>query len=459
MNASHVLPTQLKNLTPIHLRYYLDCLHRFILVCAGRRSRKTLIGMRRVLTKAIRNPNHRYFLGAPTHQQAKEIFWERLKKDCFEFKSFVNETDLRVKLINGTELQVVGLDRPERIEGRTPSWNGCMITEFPNLKAGAWEAHIRPTLSDENGWAILDGVPDIVSAWHRKMVRQICNNSIPIPVPMQGAFAEFIDDPQWCFYTWLSSDVLTPEEIEAAKRTLDPQTYAQEYEGSLINPSGLVYYAYSADYFKAGNLDKKAEYDRNLPVYVGMDFNVSPMSAILCHFRKSEQQGSENIDEVIAFKEYFLKNSNTRTVAERIVTDYPESKRFILTPCQSSSARQSVAEIGITDVRIIQDVFHRAGRYLEISKRTKNPLIRNRVNATNSKLTSATNKHFLRVNPSCRELIADWESLAYKEGTSDIDLSDPMRGHISAAMDYLLERHFPVFKPDSEIMEMEGTVL
>ena len=39
-------------------------------------------------------------------------------------------------------------------------------------------------------------------------------------------------------------------------------------------------------------------------------------------------------------------------------------------------------------------------------------------------------------NEGCKELIRDWSAIGWKEGTTDLDLSDPMRGHISAAMDY-----------------------
>ena len=67
------LPQRLVNLTPVQINYYHDE-HRFIIVTAGRRSRKTLIGQRKVLLEALKYENRRYFLGAPT----------QMIRDCLE---------------------------------------------------------------------------------------------------------------------------------------------------------------------------------------------------------------------------------------------------------------------------------------------------------------------------------------------------------------------------------------
>ena len=130
---------------------------------------------------------------------------------------------------------------------------------------------------------------------------------------------------------------------------------------------------------------------------------------------------------------------------ERILIEYPDTKTFFLTPCQSAINRQTVADLGVTDLRIIRTACSEAGRTLHIRKRTKNPLQKDRVAATNSMLYH--NK--LRIDPKdpilIKYLVKDWEGRVWKEGTTTLDDSlDKMMGHISAACDYVNERYWPI---------------
>lgn len=427
----------LKNITPLQMRYLNDA-HRFLIVSAGRRARKTLIARRKVLIRALEEEG-RYFHGAPTRQQAKDIFWTKLKKNTQHIrKAEPHETELCVKLLNGSEIHVVGLDKPERIEGQP--WNGCHITEFGNVKRHAWEANLRPVLADTLGWAILDGVPEAGNLNYRDMAKRACGGVIPKVEPFVGAFAE---NGEWAFFSWFSSDVLKKSEMDEIKSSTDPVTYRIEYEGSFEQLTGLVYYAYRPEYYPHGNLDKEIKYDENLPIYIGFDFNVSPMTAALSHFRVSSSGKNKGEVEMHFFKAYHLKNSNTEALMSRILSEYPKTHTWYVTTCQSGKARQTSADINVTDRRIIRRMFQEAGKNCIMMNRTKNPPIKWKVNSVNSMLYHRK----IRVNPQDRgikELINDWETVAWKDGSSDIDDGDPMRGHLSDCVGYLTERHFPI---------------
>ena len=123
-------PEPLVNLTDINNQYFNDVNHRFIVCSAGRRSRKTLIAKRKLYYTAPTklNANKRYFCGAPTRKQAKNIFWKQAKRDYYFHQSRKpSETELIVFLQNGTEIHVVGLENAERIEGQP--WDGAIITD------------------------------------------------------------------------------------------------------------------------------------------------------------------------------------------------------------------------------------------------------------------------------------------------------------------------------------------
>ena len=100
---------------------------RFVIAACGRRSGKTHIATVRQIIAALLTdrPDAWFVFAAPTHQQAKRIFWQRLLRIIP--KSLVREirySDLSIRLVNGALLSVLGLDKPQRVEvaRSTESW-------------------------------------------------------------------------------------------------------------------------------------------------------------------------------------------------------------------------------------------------------------------------------------------------------------------------------------------------
>ena len=68
-----------------------------------------------------------------------------------------------------------------------------------------------------------------------------------------------------------------------------------------------------------------------------------------------------------------------------------------------------------------------------------NPLVSERVNLVNAKLRNAEGQVALVMDPRCRELIKDFEQVAYKAGSGVVDKDrDPKRTHLSDALGYLI---------------------
>ena len=413
------MPTRLVNLTPIQVKYYNDE-HRFSVNPAGRRSRKTLIGKRKLLRKALQVPG-RYFHGAPTYKQAKDIFWESVKKDTALFRrpNDKSETDLRVKLYNGSEIYVIGLDKPERIEGQP--WHGCHITEFGNLKGiDAWNSNIRPVLSDTNGWALLDGVPEGRNFYYDIALKS-CGGVLPKSVHKRGSFAE---SGEWAYFHWFSSDVLSPDEIIAVKEELDERTFRQEYEGSFESYEGLAY-----KQFGIHNLDRSLK-EHIKTVSVGMDFNVDPMTAVVGHIKG---------DTYEQFGEIWLNNSNTFEMRDELLRRFKQPERIVIYPDSTGKAERSNATK--SDIQILED----AG--FQVLANSTNPLQRDRINNVNSFIKDRGEQTRYKVNPeTCPKTINDMnkrESLP--DGRLDKDQEKQQQiGHISDALGYLISYNFPI---------------
>ena len=74
------------------------------------------------------------------------------------------------------------------------------------------------------------------------------------------------------------------------------------------------------------------------------------------------------------------------------------------------------------------------------SVRTRNtaPLVRNRINAVNSKLKNVNGKNSLFVVKSCKNVIKSLERQIYKEGTTQPD-KDSGFDHMNDALGYMID--------------------
>ena len=424
------------NPTPIQVAYMKDQ-HRFPVCSAGRRSRKTVIGVRKVLSRALRNTGRNYFFGAPTHQQAKAIFWEsqwtginRIIPSWMILDKSISE--LRVSLISGSWIQIVGLDRPQRIEGRP--WYGGLITETADLKPGIWEANIRPLLSDTGGFCILDGVPEGRNHYY-DMALRAAGGFIPSTKPLQGAFASDPNDPEWAFFSWYSSDVLPLTEIESARRDMDERTFRQEYEGSFELETGRAYYSFSID-----NVIPDREV-RPAHVHIGMDFNVDPMTAAIC-----EVAG----EDVLQYDEVFLRHSNTMQMIDFLIHEKGiDPTKATIYPDATGGAESTNASK--SDLKLLKQ----AG--FNVRAHEANPRQRDRIAAVNTRCRTASGDIHYRVMQRCRHTINDLNRVeVLPDGRLDKQQADSMLTHISDGLGYLIAYLFPVGKKNRFEM-LKGT--
>lgn len=136
---------------------------RFKTVPAGRRSGKTELAKRHLVRSAFIPTGFfpsRFFAAAPTRDQAKRIWWDDLKAMVpLDMRSRApSESELTIFTNMGSEIVVVGMDKPERIEGSP--WDGGVLDEYGNMKEKAWGENVRPALSDRKGWCWFIGVPE-----------------------------------------------------------------------------------------------------------------------------------------------------------------------------------------------------------------------------------------------------------------------------------------------------------
>ena len=406
--------------------------HRFNTFPCGRRSGKTeIIGKRRVVMRALRGSmfnTPRFFCAAPTRDQAKRIFWQDLK--ALVHPNWRNgepsEGELVIRLKNGAEIHVLGMDKPERIEG--VGWDGGVLDEYANMKPNVWEAHIRPALSDRRGWCDFVGVPEGR------------NHYYDLHTYAKSQMMEKGDSSEWGAYHWISSLILPEEEIKAARQMMDELTFQQEYEASFVNFQGQAYYAYSEE-----NQTKEIYYNPNEDLNFCFDFNVSPGVAVITQesILFNDQHGTSVIGEV-----YIPRNSNTPLVCSKLISEWAEHKGSIYLYGDATGGAKGTAQVRGSDWDIIEEelgsffgdkIINRVSR--------SNPRERQRVNAVNARLKTADNINLLALNPAITpNLHKDFEGVRVLEGgAGEIDKKqDPKLTHLTDALGYYIAQEFPI---------------
>lgn len=375
---------------------------RFRAVVAGRRFGKTFLSTGEILKAAIGGSNRNCWYVAPTYGAAKEIAWDMLINTIpEEYIQKTNETALTIKLINGSVISLKGAEKPNNLRGRALDF--VVLDEFADMRPEAWNEVLRPSLSDRQGHALFIGTPKGRNHFY-------------------DLWASGLDGAEgWHSfqYTTLDGGNVPEEEIEQAKSDLDERTFNQEYCAEFVTYSGLIYYAFSRE-LSVVNID-----DNNGTLHIGMDFNLDPMSAVIC-LRHGQ--------DLLAIDEIVMYGSNTDEMVAEIKDRYPD-RHIIIYPDPASRQRKTSAG-GRTDLSILQN----AGFSVKVKK--QHPLVRDRINAVNSRLLSGDGERHLFVSPKCKQTIKSLERQTYKEGTSipNKDGTD----HMNDALGYLVEYLFPI---------------
>jgi hypothetical protein len=424
---------------------YATSPHRFNVVPAGRRSGKTERAKRKLRRKAVRRvgvqheETARYFAAAPTRDQAKRIFWDDLKR---MFAGYMwrppSESQLILYVLGDVEVQVLGMDKPERIEGSP--WDGGILDEYANMKAHAWGAHVRPALADRNGWCDLTGVPEGRNHYYETYQRAVAD------MMTMGA------DSEWGAYTWFSSDILPEKEIAAAKRDLDPMIFAQEYEASFISFLGRAYYNFTDAHKVAG----RQLYNPTLPLILCFDFNVAPGVAAVCQELRLKTRG-DAVHTVVLGEVYIPDHSNTEIVCRRLCTDWASvhQGQVHVYGDATGGARKTSQTTG-SDWDIVKRMLRHGdsghhvkgfGDRVHYFVPPANPSERSRVNAMNQRLRNGAGEHRLLVDPAhAPHVTKDLEGVqTVPGGSGEIDKKrTPNLTHISDALGYYVVAKYPV---------------
>jgi len=393
---------------------------RFPLVPAGRRSGKTE-RFKRFLVKQATAYSGPYFAAAPTHAQAKKIFWDDLK--AFTLSSMhsrrPSESDLIIYLENGSEIHVIGLDKPQRIEGIP--WTGGGIDEFADVKPDAWEANIlpalntvNPTMPDYRAWCWLLGVPDGLNHYY-----DLCQQ------------AETGQDPNFRVFHWKSAEILPPDVMDAMKRAMSPKQFKQEFEASFETASGRIY----EDYGKHNQTPATIEPHEQLMWM--HDQNFTPLSSAI-GVRRNNGADLYLLDEIV------LTSAISRQAAVEFVERYKDHKNKHVLIYGDPAGKAGEKHGHASDYTDIEAVLKAAGWRYTRKVKPAHPAIKDRQNAVRAKILTASGDSSLFVNP----VTAPWchkglATVQLQEGSTFQEDQKNQYQHITTAIGYCVDVEWP----------------
>ncbi len=382
---------------------------RFRTLVTGRRFGKTFL-MVRELCRFARWPDRRVMYVAPTYGMAKQIAWQPLidRLEALNWIETVNKSELTITLVNGSIIMLRSADNPDSMRGLGLDF--VAIDEAADISRETWTEVLRPTLSDREGHALIAGTPKGMSN------------------PLYDYYVNAKTLPNWesWQFTTLDGGNVSAIELEDAKRDLDERTFRQEYLGNFETYQGIIYHS-----FGEHNVSRYAETIGN-QIFIGMDFNVSPMSATVA---VRTGFGYHVIDEIVIY------NSNTQEMVDEIRNRYP-TQRVIVFP-DSAGVQRKTSAGGTTDIKILQN----AG--FLVKYRTRHPSVKDRINAVNSALQSSSGEIRVKIDPKCKKTIESLRKMSFKEGTVIPD-KDSGYDHQTDALGYFIEYLMPVVKYDDD---------
>ena len=415
---------------------------KFAGLFGGIGSGKSHVGCFWALAKALRNPGCLGLIGANSYRQLKDATLRTFEMLLQRYRigyRFSRTTDMTFHLDTGAEVLCRSMENYDLLRGIELGW--FYLDELRETRLEAWQV-LKGRLRSRHADALEGRVTSSPNGYdwiYDEFIRK----------PNDPATAEAYHTHEALFARTRDNRHLPPDYIEALLASYDPLLAAQELDGQFVNTqAGRVYYAFD----RALHVTPEARLVHGEPLVWSLDFNVTPMTAVLA---QRDAAGIRVLDEL------WLVSSNTPAMCEALDNwlwrrgeesreqqkaepaargahraPDPASVPRLVHGDATGSARSTA---GASDYALIRERFPHAIVYVGAS----NPPRRDRFNAVNAALRDARGRVRLRIHPRCRHLIEDLQQHCYQPETSEPDLSNPFRGHISDALGYYVAHVMP----------------
>lgn len=378
------------------------CPKRFRVVNCGRRFGKTSLAIAEMAGKAYTKKNRKVCYIAPTFQQARDICWVELVKVLEPVTNKVNETRLEITIQTQdggkSTLMLRGWESVDTLRGQ--AFDFIVVDEIASMRNWEenWNTILRPTLTDRKGEVLFISTPKGFNHFYDLFNMQNDKEK-------GGDYASF-------HFTSYDNPFISKEELDAAKKEISEDQFAQEYLADFRKQEGLVYKEF----------DRKLHlYDGDIPRGIvsrmaGVDFGYTNPAAVVHIIKDSD-------NHYWIEKEFYQVGQTDAKVA-----DYVKSQNFNLVfPDPENPAA-------------IDELKQRGINLREVTKGKDS--IRNGI----SRVRELLKQNRIHIHKSCIHLIEEMESYHYPDSTSGRnEKENPVKDmdHALDAMRYVVMTDVP----------------
>lgn len=412
---------------------FLQMEHKFRGFIAGFGSGKTWVGCAALCRHFWEWPgiNAGYF--APTYPQIRDIFFPTIEEVAFDWglKVKTKESDKEVEFYSGRQYRGTticrSMEKPQTIVGF--KIGHALVDELDVLAATkaqqAWRkiiARMRYKVDGLKNGVDVTTTPEGFKFVYQQFVKQVREK--PALAGMYGLVQASTFD----------NELNLPNDYIPSLMESYPEQLIRAYlNGQFVNlASGTIYHAYDRKLNASAETVQPGE-----PIFVGMDFNVGKMSAVvhvkrlgLPHAVDEIMNGYDTPDMVQRIKERFWLYDGTSYRPVREILIYPDA---------SGDGRRSV-NASVTDLQLLKQAGFR------VVAPAANPPVKDRINAMNAMFSNAQGERRYRVNADRCPTYADcleqqvWAPNGEPDKSQDND-------HPNDAAGYFIHREFPIVKP------------
>jgi hypothetical protein len=358
--------------------------HRFKVVRAGRRFGKSFLLRFTIIKWAVENPGL-YWIVVPTFDMGKKIHWlQGFKEEVVgEFASLLgasfNEAELSISLSNGSTIQIVSAENPDRLIG--VKLRGLGVDEIATMTKWnrIWQQGLRATLTDYKAPAIFISSPRGYNHFF-----DLCNK-------------EKLNDSYKTFhFTSYDNPNIDPKEIDEARDEIDLNYFNQEYMAEFTKYTGLVYKEFDDKMIKP--LDFK-------PIYWlrGLDRGYRNPTAIPI----IAVDENDNWHQVFEIYETELTNSDIKKRLDSIRDEIYKVDPHFVDFEYSTGDSEAIGDLN--------DLYDNFGEYFEPVKKSSGESKLNYVAYKIQKFAQRLKEGKFTISPECEMTIFEFKSYAYSE--------------------------------------------
>lgn len=240
-------------------------------LCWARRHGKDIACWNYLILEALSKKGI-YYVIFPEYSQARKVLWDGITESGLPFIDFIPREviakrlnhEMKLFLVNGSIIQIVGSDNYNAIRGTNPT--GVILSEYAYQNPAVWTLVLDPILSKNKGWAVFNSTP------------QGKNHFFDLYNYAQANPDEF-------FVSRITNDDTNfVSELELQKKReqgISEEFIEQEYRCSFeIGVRGSYYGKLVRDMYKEGRIGH-VPYDKNLLVYTAWDLGFSDSMSII----------------------------------------------------------------------------------------------------------------------------------------------------------------------------------